>query len=87
MRPVPPSRCSVGRYGLTLEDAVFHTELNLKDHARPSQQWKDEHGQKPPQAATNRCRVGSHTAPPAGNAYAKQIEQQDHPDDVDRTDN
>jgi hypothetical protein len=64
----------------------FHTELNLKDHARPSQQWKDEHGQKPPQAATNRCRVGSHTAPPAGNAYAKQIEQQDHLEDVDRPD-
>ena len=72
---------------LTLEDAVSHGTQSRGSHARARQQWKDEHGQ-------NRI-SSSHRPLPRGlppgtiwrNAFAKQAGQQDHLDDVDRTDN
>jgi hypothetical protein len=72
--------------GLTLEGADSHGTQSRG--SRPPQPTVEGRAcSKPPPATTDRCRVGSHPAPAAGNAFAKQVGQQDHLDDVDRTDN
>ena len=79
--------------------AVEHVldELNLEDHARVRQQWKDEqrskpHSQLPPivhAALPDPDRPLLRGLPPGAtwrNAFGKQAEDQDHPDDLDRSD-
>jgi hypothetical protein len=79
--------------------AVEHVldELNLSEHARGRQQWKDEQrtrplSQLPPivQAALPHPDRPSLRGLPPGTswrrAFIKQVEEQDHPDDVDHTD-
>jgi uncharacterized membrane protein YccC len=79
--------------------AVEHVvdELNLEDHARARQEWKDEQRSRPlsqlppivhaalPHPDRPLLR-GLPTGTTWRNAFAKQVEQQDHPDDVDRSD-
>ena len=77
--------------------AVQHVldELNLEDHGHARQQWKDEQRTKPlsqlppiVQAAPPHPDRPSLRGLPPGttwrNAFAKQAEEQDHPDDPHR---
>ena len=79
--------------------AVEHVvdELNLEDHARARQQWQDEQrsrplSQLPPivnAALLHPDRPSLRGLPPGTtwrSAFVKQAEEQDHLDDVDRTD-
>jgi hypothetical protein len=79
--------------------AVAHvlSQLNLEEHARARQHWKDEQRSKPLSqlppivhaALPHPDRPLLRGLPPGTtwrNAFAKQAEEQDHPDDVDRSD-
>ena len=79
--------------------AVEHVvdELNLEDHARARQQWKDEQRTKPLSqlppivhaALPHPDRPLLRGLPPGStwrNAFTRQIDEQDHQDDQERTD-